>query len=108
MALGDNIRALFRLAGLPSLSPHKFRHGHAVYGMQYAKDYGDIKALSMNLMHSNTGVTDGVYAVLSDKETHKRISNFGALVASESHPIGNSKNELISQVRNLLKRLEGI
>jgi integrase len=108
MGLGDNVRKLFRLAGLRPLSPHKFRHGHAVYCMHYAQDYGDIKALSMNLMHSHTGVTDGIYGVLSDKDTHERISNLGGSVTSDVPSGANAKNELISQVRELLKRLEGL
>jgi len=104
--LGDNMRKLFRRAGLRPLSPHKFRHGHAVYGMQYAQNYGDIEALSMNLMHSNMGITDGIYAVLSDKDTHERISGFGGPGHSGNNSNGASKAALIARLRELVAQLE--
>jgi integrase len=67
------LKHLFRAARLPPMSPHKFRHGHAVFGLTHAQNIADLKAVSMNLMHSNIGITDGVYAVLSDKEMQERI-----------------------------------
>lgn len=60
--------------GLPLKSPHSFRHGHAVYSIQIAKDIGDLKAISMNLMHSNLQITDGVYGVFSNRDLKTRIS----------------------------------
>ena len=36
-ALDKRLRRLFELAGLPYKSAHKFRHGHAVYGLQHAQ-----------------------------------------------------------------------
>jgi hypothetical protein len=74
--------------------------------MQYAQNYGDVKALSMNLMHSNTGITDGIYAVLSDKDTHERISGFGESGGNVRGKEG--KQELIAKVRDLLKQLESL
>ena len=47
--------------GLTYHSPHKFRHGHAVYALKNAKDVPALKAVSQNLMHSNLSITDGVY-----------------------------------------------
>jgi len=35
-ALDNRLRRLFNLAGLSYKSAHKVRHGHAVYGLQYA------------------------------------------------------------------------
>ena len=61
-------------------------------------------ALSMNLMHSHTGITDGIYGVLSDKDTHDRISSFGEIAIDKEAAKG--KDELIAEVRELLKRLE--
>jgi hypothetical protein len=63
---------------LPSHSPHKFRHGHAVYGMQHAKDIGDLKALSQNLMHDSLQVTDKVYGILSMLDVKERITQLGS------------------------------
>ena len=59
--------------GLPYYSPHKFRHGYAVYSLKLAKDVGDLKAISQNLMHSNLQTTDGIYSILSKDDTRERI-----------------------------------
>lgn len=62
---------------LPYHSPHKLRHGHAVYALKQARDMADHKAVSQNLMHSNISVTDGIYGILSADDTRKRIANLG-------------------------------
>lgn len=41
-------------------SPHKFRHGHAVYALKMAKYVSTLKAVSQNLMHADLSITDGV------------------------------------------------
>ena len=58
---------------LPYYSPHKFRHGNAVYSLKQADTIADLKAISINLMHSDLKVTDGVYAILSNLEVKNRI-----------------------------------
>ena len=78
IALAKRLRKLFALAGLPYKSPHKFRHGHAVYGLQHARSMADYKAVSMNLMHSDIRVTDGIYAVLGRDEVQQRIAGLTA------------------------------
>ncbi len=68
------MRKLFAAAGVPYQSPHKFRHGHAVYALQQARDMADYKAISMNLMHSDIRVTDSIYAPLANNEVGNRIA----------------------------------
>lgn len=82
-------------------SPHKFRHGHAVYAMKMAKDVSALKAVSQNLMHENLSITDGVYGVLSETDVRQQIATLGNGVA-------NSKDvqELRSLVRRLLVKLD--
>ena len=46
--LRRNINGLFQAAGLSPLSPHKFRHGYAVYGLKLAKEVSNLKTASMN------------------------------------------------------------
>jgi hypothetical protein len=75
--LRQEVDHLFDLAGLPYMSPHKFRHGHATYGLKQAKDIGDLKAVSQNLMHANIGITDGIYAILSTEDMQDRIASLG-------------------------------
>jgi integrase len=77
IVLRDNMVKLFVKAELPPMSPHKFRHGHAVYGLKAARDMSDLKAVSMNLMHANIGTTDAIYAVLSDRDMQARIAGLG-------------------------------
>jgi integrase len=68
------MRKLFAVANLPYKSPHKFRHGHAVYALQRAKTMADYKAVSMNLMHEDIRVTDGIYAPLISDEVRQRVT----------------------------------
>lgn len=77
-ALGKRLRKLFRLTGLPYHSPHQFRHGHAVFALQHASTMGDYKAASMNLMHSDISITDGIYAPLLQDEVKHRIAGLTA------------------------------
>jgi integrase len=74
VAVAKRLRIVFRLAQLPYKSPHKFRHGHAVYALQHAKTMADYKAVSMNLMHTDIRVTDGIYAPLAGNEVQQRIA----------------------------------
>ena len=74
---GRRIQRLFKKVGLEPLTQHKFRHGHALYGLNLSRDMGDYKAVSMNLMHSDIGITDSVYAVLSDQAMQERIAHLG-------------------------------
>ena len=74
VAIAKRMRKLFAAAGLPYQSPHKFRHGHAVYALQRAQTMADYKAASMNLMHSDIRVTDSIYAPLAADEVQRRIA----------------------------------
>lgn len=59
--------------GLPYHSPHKFRHGHVHFGQAHSKTQEDYKAVSQNVMHSTTGITDQFYSNMDDDV--KRESN---------------------------------
>lgn len=69
--------------GLPLHSPHKFRHGNAVYALKLAKDIATLKAVSQNLMHSNISITDGVYGILSDTDVREEIGRLGKRINSK-------------------------
>ena len=64
---------------LPYHSPHKFRHGFAVYALKKAQDMGDFKAISQNMMHSNLSITDGIYGIFSEEEVKNRITGLNNL-----------------------------
>ena len=101
--LTANIKMLFEKVGLPPMSAHKFRHGHAVYGLKQAREVSDLKAISMNLMHSSIGITDSIYAVLSDKDMQERIARLGQAVGVQPT---NGKEKLAAMLREVLAQLE--
>lgn len=72
-----SLKAWLRKVNLPYRKPHSLRHGHAVYSIQQSKDISDLKAISMNLMHENLQVMDGVYGIFSGVDIQKRINNLG-------------------------------
>jgi integrase len=82
--------------GLPYHSPHKFRHGNAVYSLKHAKDIQALKAVSQNLMHSNLSITDGVYGILSDLDVKAQIQSLGKVSPT-------AEDDLLKQIRKLLK-----
>ena len=96
---GRRIQRLFVKAGIGPLTSHKFRHGHALYGLNRSRDMGDYKAVSVNLMHSDIGITDSVYAVLSDQAMQERIAHLGQVDAT------GTTSEVASIVEEVLKQM---
>lgn len=95
-----DLEGWLKRVGLPYHSPHKFRHGNAVYSLKNAKDISALKAVSQNLMHSNLSVTDGVYGILTETDVRHQIANLGKDVANS-----NDVQELRSLVSQLLNML---
>jgi hypothetical protein len=106
------MRKLFAAADMPYKSPHKFRHGHAVFSLQNAQTMADYKAVSMNLMHADISVTDGIYAPLAGEEVKERIAN---LTLEPNGPIDSqgayldsgdlSREEIACRLMELARRL---
>jgi integrase len=96
-ALDKRLRKLFDLAGLPYKSAHKFRHGHAVYGLLKAQTMADYKAVSMNLMHHDIKITDSIYAPILSEEVKERIAG---LTISPSLLPETEFDGLLSQLSN--------
>ncbi len=112
-ALDKRLHRLFGLAGLPYKSAHKFRHGHAVYGLLKAQTMADYKAVSMNLMHNDIKITDSIYAPILSEEVKERIANLTSDQNSTSDTeidglIGQLSNSELSKVlRVVASRLQG-
>lgn len=68
-----NLNTWLEKVGLTYHSPHKFRHGHVHYGQAHAKTQEDYKAVSQNVMHSSTGITDQFYSNMDDEMKKNRI-----------------------------------
>jgi len=80
-----NLKKWLRKVGLPDRSPHKFRHGHVHYGQAHSRTQEDYKAVSQNVMHSTTGITDLFYSNMDDEEKKNRIdSMFGNNIPDEN------------------------
>jgi len=92
------LRVICRRAGVPYLSPHKLRHGHAVYGVKHAKTMPELKAVSQNLMHSSIVITDGIYGNLSPDDVNHTITNLGKVLA---HPIETDGQALLLALAKL-------
>ncbi len=71
------------LAGISYKSPHKLRHGHAVYALSNAQSIADMKAISQNLMHSDLSITDKIYGVLTESDLKKRIERISLGVTAQ-------------------------
>lgn len=104
--LTRRLRKLFAAAGLPYKSAHKFRHGHAVYGLQHARTMADYKAVSMNLMHEDIKITDETYAPILTNEVKDRISRLTTQSSSQSDPqlagaLSNLSNTELAQLMRL-------
>jgi site-specific recombinase XerC len=94
-----DLKLWLKKVGLPFHSPHKFRHGNAVYVLKLAKDIAALKAVSQNLMHSNLSITDGVYGILSDTDIQKQIASLGNTGVS-----GEKKEELEILIRQIIQK----
>ncbi len=72
-ALNHRLGFLERAADLPHRSPHKYRHGYAIYGLQRCQTMAQYHALSRNLMHANIAITDERYVHLEEVERGKLL-----------------------------------
>jgi integrase len=106
-ALVKRLRILFETAGLEFKSAHKFRHGHAVYGLQNAPTMADYKAVSMNLMHQDIKITDQIYTPILSEEVSRRIAGLGTQPEARQEDALNKymqslSNSQLSQVMLIL------
>ncbi len=70
-----NLKKWLKKVGLPEQSPHEFRHGHIHYGQAHSRTQEDKKAISQNVIHSTTGITDKFYSNMNDEETKSKIDS---------------------------------
>jgi hypothetical protein len=73
--------------------------------MKQATGLVDFKAVSLNLMHSDTKITDNVYGMLSDVDVQGRISRLGDASALGTP---SSKAELLARFQELLGQLKSL
>ncbi len=78
--LRRGMEALCDRAGVAYKGPHALRHGHALYGIQHARTIEELKAVSMNMMHSDIATTDGKYGNLSPEGIGAAVAKLGGAV----------------------------
>lgn len=110
IGIAKRLRLLYAAAGLPYQSPHKFRHGHAVWALQHAQTMADYKAVSMNLMHADIRITNSIYAPLQGSEVQQRIANLAGVGAADNHTPtptpAQSKRDLAETLRRPRQRAD--
>jgi integrase len=73
-ALRKRLGIVNTLFGLSHRSPHQYRHGYALYGLERCKTMAEYHALSRNMMHSNIAITDQIYVHVDEKERGQILS----------------------------------
>lgn len=102
-----DLRDWINKVGLPYHSPHKFRHGFAVYAIKNSDNYQDFKAVSQNLMHANLSITDGVYGIFSNNDVKAQITNLGGKVVKGGNLDLTARLKSIEESINQLKKKMG-
>jgi integrase len=93
------LRELCRSAGVPYRSPHKLRHGHAVYALNRARTVAELKAVSQNLMHADLKTTDKIYGVLTDNDLKSKIAGLTDAAPTDRQSVADLLESLLIQVR---------
>jgi len=94
-----DLKAWLHEVGIKYHSPHKFRHGHAVYGLKRANTFSEFKAVSQNLSHASINTTDQIYSILSENDVKERIAGFGY---SEKNQHGNLEDDKLQKIWEIL------
>lgn len=96
-ALGKRLRIISAMNHLPYKSPHKYRHGYAIYGLERCQTMEQYHALSRNMMHNNISITDQVYVHLEVQERGRILSGI------YSNPVMRPDGELATFISKLGK-----
>ncbi len=78
-----DLKKLCLLVDIDYKNPHAFRHGHVHFGIKNAKTAEQVKAISQNVMHETTAITDKVYSRMEGDNVNSIITNLGVQTPSE-------------------------
>lgn len=73
MAYSRGLKRMCKRAGIEYKSPHKIRHGYAVYGLKNARTIEELKAISQNMGHDNVYTTDRFYGKFASDDVKEII-----------------------------------
>jgi site-specific recombinase XerD len=94
-AVRKRLRILHGLANIPYKSPHKYRHGYAVYGLERCKTMLQYHNLSRNMMHDSIAITDKIYVFFEENERGRILSEI------YTNPVGQPDRELEAMINSL-------
>ncbi len=100
----EDLQELCSLAGVRYLSPHKFRHGHAVFGLKRSRNMQEWKAVSQNLMHANTGITDAIYGTLVQDDQHATMLEIGRKAEGAGRDEGIDLDALAEKIAERMRK----
>jgi site-specific recombinase XerD len=104
VVIRDDIALICKKAGIEYLSPHKFRHGHIVYARSHARNMEDVKAISQNVMHANSIITDQIYSGLTSNQVRNIITSLGNSPLQKVEEENANLNKKITELITLLQR----
>jgi len=99
MLVARSLKGLCKSVGLLYRSPHKLRHGHAVYALKRARTIAEYKAVSQNLMHANLTITDGVYGVLTGADVQSTIAGLTDVAQGDQQAVVAMLESLLVTVK---------
>ncbi len=70
-----------------------------------AKDIPALKAVSQNLMHENSSITDGVYGILSEIDVKRQITTFRNNETSDDL---RDSDELITLLETMISKFKAL
>ena len=113
-ALRKRLALLSRLLELPRRSPHQYRHGYALYGLEHCKTMAEYHALSRNMMHDNISITDKIYVHVDEVERgqilarlhHNSVGEFDNEFSAFIARFG--KQDLLTGIQILATRLAAV
>ena len=97
--VAKGLKELCQVAGVPHSSPHKLRHGHAVYALKRARTVADLKAVSQNLMHASLTITDQIYGVLTGDDVQSRIAGLTDDTSTNQQAVVEVLESLLAKIK---------
>ena len=91
------LETLCQLVDVDYKHPHAFRHGHIHYGLQNAQTAEQVKAISQNVMHGTTAITDKIYSRMGGNDINNIITNLGTPNEPRNNAVSGNSNGLTAK-----------
>lgn len=104
------LQELCDLADVDYKNPHAFRHGHVHWGLSNAHSMEQVKAISQNVMHGSTAITDEIYSRMNYTGVSDTIAKLGQTSPeSINNPVAGLLSAMTAEEKKeLLRELLGL